>query len=78
MRTYEVIGRSLVINGRRRQPGQRVRFADADAQILMDLGRLRVARGKAKPGDEVEADAEAEPEVEAEAEAVSTAEQPSE
>ena len=44
--TYAVKGRSLVRNGRTLQPGARLRLSQADADILLERGRIVRAGGK--------------------------------
>ena len=47
---YEVRDRPLVRNGRMLKPGTRVRLCQADADILLERGRVKRAGGKpAKP-----------------------------
>jgi hypothetical protein len=45
--TYAVKGRPLTRNGRTLQPGTRLRLSHADAEILLERGRIVRAGGKA-------------------------------
>jgi hypothetical protein len=47
--TYAVKGRPLVRNGRTLQPGARLRLCQADADILLERGRVARAGGKVSP-----------------------------
>lgn len=57
LRTYEIVGRPLVRNGRRLSTGTKVRLHPADGDLLVARGRLKASSGKATDGmeDAVEA-----------------------
>jgi hypothetical protein len=50
--TYSVGERGLVRNGRQLKSGARIRLSQADAEILLGLGRIKRAGGKpSNPAD---------------------------
>jgi hypothetical protein len=49
--SYEVVGKPLLLNGQAYNEGDLLKFSKADADILIEAGRLKLPNTKAKKAE---------------------------